>query len=310
MTEATTSSADPMAQVVDLLRPHIVSWKQFIGRGDWRLQFSQDRGIIFGLVTSGTCELRRHDYPSTTLSKGDYLLMPRPPRWELCHGAAPSIAFEDLPMSYLATLEFGDPDATTTTRILGGDIGVDPANADLLADMLEPVIVVSASGAGRLATLLDLIDDETSGTRAGAASILDRLLEIMLIEAMRFEPVESQRVRRGILAGLGERGIAAALGAIHAEPARAWTVATLAAAAGMSRSLFAERFEQRVGATPIDYLLHWRMALARRALVDGARTTDVAYAVGYGSARAFSTAFTRVVGMSPTSFRQQRWRPI
>ena len=272
------------------------------------IRFPVDDGIAFGLITFGRCELHRQSHTPISLAKGDYLLMPRPSEWELRHGDVHGRSIEDQPITFPATVELGSAEAEPTARALGGYISVDPANAELVGGMLEPLIIMPGSTAGRFATLLDLIDEESSSGRPAAASVLDRLLEIMLIEALRFDPAYPADARRGLIAGLGERGVAAALRAIHAQPARGWTVATLAAAAGLSHSLFAERFARRVGTTPIDYLLRWRMVLARRALSDGARTTDIAHAVGYGSAGAFSAAFTRVVQMSPDSFRRRRER--
>ena len=295
-----------MAQVVDVLKPHMVGWKRIVARGDWALHFPAADGIAFGLVTFGRCELRLHGHAPIDLSKGDYILMPKPSQWKLRHGDVRGPSIEDLPATFPAPVELGSIETEPTARLLGGYIGVDPANVQLIGSMLEPLVVMPASSAGRIAKLLDLIDEESSSGRPAASPILDRLLEIMLIEALRFDPGYAGDARRGLIAGLGERGLAAALRAIHAQPAKAWTVATLAAVGGMSRSLFAERFEQRVGTTPIDYLLRWRMALARRALRNGKRTTEVAHSIGYGSAGAFSAAFRRVVRQSPDSFRGRR----
>ncbi len=304
MSETEASSGDPIAQIVDLLRPRILGWKKIIGRGDWAACFPADDGIAFGLVTAGCCDLRREDSEPVSLSWGDYLLMPKPRPWELRHGEGRGHLIEDLPLTFPGLVELGHGDAAPTTTILGGYVGVDRANADLLAGMLEPVVVLPASATGRLATLLDLIDEESSSGRAAASPVLDRLLEIMLIEALRFDPAYPGDTRGGLRAGGRAGGGAGARRAIHTQPGRAWTVATRASGGGLSRSLFAERFERRVGTTPISYLLRWRMALARRALSGGARTTEVARAVGYGSAGAFSAAFARVVGLSPDAYRR------
>ena len=102
---------------------------------------------------------------------------------------------------------------------------------------------------------------------------------------------------------LVDSGLSTAIGAMHADPARRWTLGELAAQAGMSRSIFAQRFRERVGETPIAYLTRWRMMLAGKRLATGrdplART---ARALGYESENAFNTAFKRVMGCSP-----RRW---
>jgi AraC-like DNA-binding protein len=124
----------------------------------------------------------------------------------------------------------------------------------------------------------------------------------MLVEAIRHGSGGVGEVRQGLLAGLGDQN-SAALRALHTDIKRAWTVAQLADVAGTSRSVFAERFNRIVGMPPMDYLKHWRMALAKDALRsrDGC-LAEIAFACGYQSASAFSTAFTRVVGCSPAQY--------
>ena len=129
----------------------------------------------------------------------------------------------------------------------------------------------------------------------------------MLVEAIRRGSGHSGEARRRLLAGLADRQVAAALRALHADITRQWTVQQLADVAGSSRSAFAERFNRIVGMPPIDYLTHWRMALAKDALRSGAgRLSELAFACGYQSASAFSTTFSRVVGCSPARDAAER----
>jgi AraC-like DNA-binding protein len=110
-------------------------------------------------------------------------------------------------------------------------------------------------------------------------------------------------MRPGLLAGLADPRLALALNAVHAEVKRSWTVAQLADIAGMSRSVFADRFARIVGLAPIDYLTEWRMAIAKDMLRAGeARLAEVAFECGYQSTSAFSTAFARSVGCPPSRF--------
>jgi AraC-like DNA-binding protein len=111
-----------------------------------------------------------------------------------------------------------------------------------------------------------------------------------------------------LVAGLGNRHVAAALRAMHGDVRRCWTVAQLASVAGISRSVFADRFSRVVGMSPMHYLLHWRMALAKDALRAGTSPlAQVAFACGYQSVSAFSTAFSRIVGCSPAKYATARW---
>jgi AraC-like DNA-binding protein len=110
----------------------------------------------------------------------------------------------------------------------------------------------------------------------------------------------------GLLRGLSDARIAEALRQIHGDPARPWTVQQLARGAGLSRSAFFDRFTSAVGLRPMEYLLGWRMAVAKTLLRGDAIALDeVARRVGYGSASTFSTAFSRHVGQPPGRFARQ-----
>lgn len=123
----------------------------------------------------------------------------------------------------------------------------------------------------------------------------------MLVEALR--SIQGESATPGLLRGLGDPRLAAAIRLIHADPARAWTVAQLAREAALSRSVFFERFSRAVGVPPMEYLLVWRMALAKDLLRQrDADLASIAERVGYGSASTFSTAFSRHVGQSPSRF--------
>jgi AraC-like DNA-binding protein len=130
---------------------------------------------------------------------------------------------------------------------------------------------------------------------------LARLLEVLLIEALR--SAQGTAATPGLVRGMADVRLCAALRRMHEEPARAWTVAQLAQAAALSRSAFFERFLRAVGVAPMEYLLAWRMALAKDLLRrDGSRIADVAARVGYSSASTFSVAFARHIGMPPARY--------
>ena len=151
-------------------------------------------------------------------------------------------------------------------------------------------------------TLVAIIREEANDARPGRDAILSRLIEVMLIETLRREAAAwSPHV--GVLGGLADPKLSKALANIHAEVGRGWTVAELARRAGMSRSVFARRFSEAVGAAPVEYLLRWRMALAKDALLHSRGTLEeIAATVGYKSASAFSTAFSHRVGCPPSDY--------
>ena len=186
----------------------------------------------------------------------------------------------------------GDPDV----HLLGGYFIFNSPDAGLLVSLLPALVHVR--GAERLSTLVRLVGEEASAQRAGRDLVLSRLVEMLLIEALR--STQDEDAPAGLLRGLGDARLAAAIRQMHGDPARPWTVAQLAKAAALSRSAFFDRFMRAIGTSPMDYLLAWRMALAKDLL----RNHDIALAevaerVGYGSASTFSTAFSRHVGQPP-----------
>jgi AraC-like DNA-binding protein len=302
---------DPLTQTIRLLRPKALTWKQGRPSGAWALRFPAHAGAAFCLIAEGRCRLVIEGHEPRQLGEGDYLLLVAPPCWSLRNGE-PTAALD-----FDAAEAGPDPDQSVdggsarkpstgaVTRLIGGHFSFDDANAGLLTTLVPNLVQIRASepSAGRLRGVLALIDDEASSDRPGRSLVLERLLEIMLVEAIRHHHGGFGGVHAGLLAGLGDQKIAAALRALHADVRRAWTVQQLAEIAGASRSVFAQHFTRLVGVPPIDYLTHWRMALAKDALRSGAgRLDEIAFACGYQSASAFSTAFSRVVGCPPTKY--------
>jgi AraC-like DNA-binding protein len=153
--------------------------------------------------------------------------------------------------------------------------------------------------------LIGLTLDEAQRGQEGGGTVGLRLSELMFIELLRRYADAPGPKPPGWLAGLGDPPVARALQALHATPERDWTVATLAQAAGLSRSALAERFAARVGHPPAEYLRCWRMQLAAGLLADGALpVAEVGRRVGYGSEAAFSRSFKRIAGVSPDAWRR------
>ena len=178
-------------------------------------------------------------------------------------------------------------------RLLGGHFVFDSPDAGLLVSLLPTLMHVR--GVERLSTLVRLVGDESIARRSGCDLVLTRLVEVLLIEALR----SSQRddTPPGLLRGLADPRIATAMQQMHGQIARSWTMAQLAKKAGLSRSAFFDRFTRTVGIPPMKYLLAWRMAVAKDLLRgEEVGIAEVADRVGYGSASTFSTAFSRHVG--------------
>jgi AraC-like DNA-binding protein len=181
-------------------------------------------------------------------------------------------------------------------RLLGGYFEFQSADAALLVSLLPEVVHVR--GVDRLSVLVKLVGEETLQQMSGRELVLTRLVEVLLIEALR--ATAGDDAPPGLLRGLADARIAQSIRLIHAHPSKSWTVGQLAAKSALSRSTFFERFTRTVGLPPMEYLLAWRMALAKDLLRrEDLALIEVAERVGYGSASTFSTAFSRYVGQPP-----------
>ena len=156
-------------------------------------------------------------------------------------------------------------------------------------------------GADRLTTLTRLLGEEAREQKPGRDLVLSRLVEVLLIEALR--ALQADDTPPGLLRGLADTRVSAALRRMHGDPARSWTIVELAREAALSRSAFFDRFLRIVGIPPMEYLLSWRIALAKDLLRRREATlSEVAERVGYSSASTFSAAFSRYVGQAPGSY--------
>lgn len=188
--------------------------------------------------------------------------------------------------------------------LLGGSVTLDTVDGALLTDALPPVVVIARTDAGPIAWLLEQLDAEWNGTAPGSRIACNDLLRLIFIHVLRAYLARGTARHPGWLAGLTDVRLAPALRAIHADPARRWTVDDLARIAGQSRSAFAERFRGTVGASPIDYLAAWRMRLAAARLRRGDEPLPrIAQSLGYASDSAFAASFRRILGHSPARYR-------
>jgi AraC-like DNA-binding protein len=293
--------SDPLAIIISLLRPQTVLSKVISGAGDWSIRKPRYEDPAFCLLLEGSCFLDLDGVGALELKEGDFVLLPEMPSFTLASDLSLAPALLDLdPAS-----ENHHGSGPVTMRMLGGYFRFDRANAPLLVKLLPSVVHVRGDepGAFRLHRILELISDEAGAQRSGRDLILERLVEVLLLEALRFRSASAARGEQGLLAGLSDPALAQTLREIHGDVARRWTVEQLARTAGMSRAVFAERFSRKIGMPPMQYLLEWRVALAKDILRrERASLAEVAERVGYQSASAFSTAFTRLTGVSPSQF--------
>jgi AraC-like DNA-binding protein len=297
--------ADPLSDVIALLQPRTVFSKRISGAGRWGVRYSDFGHPSFCAVLEGRCRLAVDKHESLTLEAGDFVLLPATPGFTLS-GFEPVTPERIDPRRAPAPtgeVRHGTRGGRPDVRLLGGYFVFDSPDAALLVSLLP--VVVHVRGVERLSVLVRLVGEESSQRRAGRDLVLSRLVEVLLIEALRATPGDD--APPGLLRGLADAHLGSAMRQMHGQLARSWTVAQLAKAAALSRSAFFERFTRTVGLPPMEYLLAWRMAVAKDLLRrQDLGLAEVAERVGYGSASTFSTAFSRHVGRPPGRYARER----
>jgi AraC-like DNA-binding protein len=288
--------SDPLAQIITLLRPSAPQAKLASASGHFRIRREERGQVFYALTLMGRLVLKVDGKAPLTLAAGDFVLIPATQGFTIESPNAPPGLLTQATMLAPGLVRLGDPEAEITTQQLVGHCVFGGPDAALMVRLLPDMVVVR--GGERLETLIRLVTDEARADRPGREVVLERLLQVLLIEALRGGPEPC--APPGLLRGLGDARLAPALKAMHADPARAWTVEDLAQMVGLSRSAFFARFERELGRTPMSYLTSWRMSLAKDLLRSGRLGLgEVAARLGYGSASAFSTAFSRETGQSP-----------
>jgi len=299
---------DALSAIVDLLKPQAVGAKLIHGAGRWGVRYPAFGLASYALVLKGTCWLAADGVPARTLETGDFVLFPSTPCFTLASSAkVRPKQMEPAPSSQQVEEIFhGNHGEEPSASLLGGYFTFDAVSSPVITGLLPKMLYLRAGhpSAISVAPIVELISREVLENRVGQPFVLRRLVEIMLIECLRTAPAEL--TVKGLLAGLRDARLAAALHAIHVRAAHPWTLATLAREACMSRSSFADHFSRILGVTPLRYLLQWRLAMARDLLSQGQMTVaEIALAVGYESSSGFSIAFSREMGQSPRAFVKQ-----
>ena len=253
--------SDPLTQVIGLLQPSARFSKLATATGKWAV-CPPGTGPFYAAILEGACELSVAKGATIKLSRGDFILIPAARDFTVTSLEPPPTGHMDAPVEVRPGVfhlgERGDPD----TQLLVGYCAFGSDDAALLVSLLPDMVVIR--GERRLTLLVELLSEEARADRPGRDVVLARLLEVLLIEA--FRATTAPTAAPGLLRGLGDERLAAALRQMHGEPTRPWTVGALAKEAALSRSTFFERFRREVGIAPMEYLLGWRMALAKDML--------------------------------------------
>lgn len=283
-------------------RPHSARAER---SGRWAVRHPAFAGAGFHIVLQGSCRLTPEGGTPADLGPGDVVFLPRGSAHALSDGS-PGPLPDPAPAPLTGLRDEIVPGSSVV--MLCGAYLLDRARPHPLLGELPPVIHLPARAGQHpwLRSLVDLLGAELTRRRPGTDAIVPALLDALLTYLIRscLEQAPDRHPAAGWSAALTDPTITAALNCMHADPARRWTVAELADAAGLSRSAFARRFTTLTGRPPLAYLGWWRMTLAARLLRQSdAPLSALARQTGYTSEYAFANAFKREYGIAPGRYR-------
>ena len=265
--------------------------------------------ISYHIVTEGSCWGGLDADHQFLLQPADVIVFPRgnPHVISSVEGMRrPPGSDQVAPDRYLETVRIGG-NSGPRVQFVCGFLGCDLRPFNPLVASLPPVLHVPQLAAGWLAEFPRQVVAESRRERSGGATLLTRMAEVMFVEVLRRHMESTDAERTGWLAALRDPVVGPALGQLHDLPAHPWTLVELAHAANSSRSVLSERFSEVMGMPPMQYLAQWRLQLAAEQLSAGSeKVATVGARVGYDSEAAFSRAFKRATGQSPTSWRRLR----
>jgi AraC-like DNA-binding protein len=304
---------DPLSEVLSLLKPQSYISGGFPILGDIAIRFGKHSGIKCYAMISGECWLTVEGVAEPVhLSAGDCYILPRGLPFTLTTDLSlPPVDFSVLRESH--KLSNAAPiDQPDSRYLVGGHFILAGPHADTLLRSLPPIVHIrKESDRAAMRWSLDRMKEELHDPQPGGSLIAQQLAYMMLVQALRLHLADSDGTVAGWLAALADKQMSAAITSMHSDPGHPWTLQSLAERVGMSRSIFALKFKQTVGATPMEYLTRWRMLLAGDRLKNSADSlSTIAASLGYESESAFGKAFRRVIGCSPRQYTRNGAPPF
>lgn len=312
-------TTDPLGEALHALRMGGAFYCRSELSEPWGLALPPMFGCLwFHVVLTGQCRLEVEGAADRLLRPGEIALVPHGEGHRLrSDGGVPAPSIHDLRRELVSdryeVLRHGGGGAPTT--LICGAVSFDHPAAHSLVRVLPRIMHVEAMGPLQgewIQSTLRLMAAEARELRPGGETVITRLSDILIIQAIRSWIETDPAAQTGWLGALQDRQIGRALALIHRHPARAWTVAALADEVAMSRSAFAARFTELVDEPAMRYVTRWRMQVALDWLTgDDVVVSEVTFRLGYQSEAAFSRAFKRSVGTSPGSVRRRgKWTPL
>ena len=302
------SAMDPLTEILGEMRIRQATFTRLDATAPWAFESSGDPVVKFVLVVRGAGVLTTGTHPDPIpLRGGDVFIMldSEPYRMYDREDSLPMDCVDVEKLRVGNRIEVGGGGALTT--FISGFFEMDTLEARPLVNVMPPLLHLKLEQNRSLAfqSVLELLAAETEAPGLGSEAVVNRLFELLFVHAIRAYSAQPDGPAHGWLAAVSDRQLARAIEAMHAEPARDWTVDALARVSGMSRSAFAARFRAVVGQAPFDYLTRWRVYRASRLIQQhGASLAEAARSVGYDSAAAFNRAFKKEVGVTPGAFRR------
>jgi AraC-like DNA-binding protein len=308
---------DPIAGLLDGPRARGAFLLRSVLDPPWSLRIQDEAPLTLVAVVRGSASIQPDDGEPAHLGPGDVAILrgpdaytvaddPRTPPQVVIHPGQRCTTPDGAPVENLRMLgvrTWGTSDEGAAVLVTGTYQHVGEVSLRLLKALPAMVVLQRAAFAS---PLVPLLADEIVKDDPGQEAVLDRLLDLLLIAALRAWLARPEADAPGWYRAHGDPVVGNALRVLQNDPAQPWTVATLAEACGISRAALARRFHDLVGEPPMSFLTEWRLALAADLLLEpGATIGSVAAQVGYGSAFALSTAFKRVRGISPAEHRER-----
>ncbi len=296
---------DPLSDVLSLLKTRSYVAGGFDVSGDLAIQFPKHAGIKCYALLAGQCWLSVEGVPDAVrLTAGDCFLLPR---------GLPFCLTTDLsltPVDFRTLLAARNAGSAVSRKesggryIVGGHFVLTGGHAEVLLKSLPPIVHIrKESDKAAMRWSLERMKEELSDPQPGASLIAQQLATMMLVQALRLHLAGGASGGVGWLFALADKQMSVAITCMHDDPGHPWTLQELAERVGMSRSVFALRFKETVGATPMEYLTRWRMLLAGDRLENSDDSISaIALSLGYESESAFGKAFRRVMGCSPRQY--------
>jgi AraC-like DNA-binding protein len=293
---------DPLSEVFALIEIRTARCTRLEAGGTWALRFPAKPALKFAAVLRGECWITLPDGTSNRLAKGDTFLLANAPSYVVANDR------QKMPEDGITLFDWEHSDIAhhggDETVLLAGSFAFEFSNAHLVLDSLPSFMLIPADNpsAAILRSTLEILDSEVRSDRMGASLVTRRLADVLLVQVLRAYFVNHGNDSAGWIGALTDPRIGAALNLMHGDVAHPWRIEELARAVGMSRSGFALRFKNLVGLPPLDYLLRWRMQLARDSLRREVTVASIAASLGYTSESAFGNAFKRIYGRAPKRY--------